>query len=478
MAISAPKGTFDIIPGTDSKPLDKEGWRFSELWQHLEGTIRDVTRDYGFSEIRTPMFERTELFQRGVGEGSDIVTKEMYTFQDKGERWMTLRPEGTASVMRACMEEGLISEGSTTKLYYISPMFRYERPQAGRYRQHHQFGAEAIGAAAADQDVEVIDMLCTFYRRVGLKNLTVNLNSLGSAESRKKYRTALKKYLEPHLSDLSEDSQQRFENNPLRILDSKDKGDRKILQGAPDVLAHLDEESETHFEEVKALLTSIDIPFTIDTGLVRGLDYYTKTVFEVTAGELGAQDSVGGGGRYDGLIKTLGGPDLPAFGFGCGMERVLHTLIKQEGVLPKRPRPTLFVIPLGEKARRICFHQVHAMRKHGISCQLDFSGRKLKKILSAANRLRSEYVVVVGDEEVENDRVAVKEMETGHEQQASLSGLTLEMIKLMGAEREHTLNQLTGQLSELLDKGLGQFEEAEEFMELFEHPSQLKDDDE
>ena len=274
MTITIPPGVFDILPHDP-----KEKWRCSYLWQYVEEAIRQAARQYGFQEIRTPIFERTELFQRGVGATSDIVSKEMYTFEDKGERSMSLRPEGTAPVMRTFIENQLYNTSSVHKFFYICPMFRYERAQAGRYRQHHQFGVEAIGNAAPEQDAEVIDLVYTLYSRLGLKNLQVGLNSIGDVESRIAYRTALQDYLRAFYSELSADSKLRFESNPLRILDSKDPGDKKIAEKAPSILEFLNEESRSHFESVKQLLNSLKIPFEINTKLVRGLDYYNKTIF-------------------------------------------------------------------------------------------------------------------------------------------------------------------------------------------------------
>jgi histidyl-tRNA synthetase len=292
-------------------------------------------------------------------------------------------------------------------------MFRYERAQAGRYRQHHQFGVEAIGVKSPEQDVEVIDLIYTLYQRLGLQNLTLYINSLGDADCRSKFRDALIKYLERYKSDLSEDSLRRLDVNPLRILDSKDPKDIEIVSGAPLLLDFLNVESRQHFEQVQERLNLISIPFTINQKLVRGLDYYNQTVFEIVAGELGAQNSMSGGGRYDGLIKTLGGPDLPAFGFGCGLERVIQTMINQMVSLPKPSSPTLFFVPLGDKARERCFLLTHNLRRNGIAAQVDLSGRKLNKMMQYANQIRAQYVAVVGDGELESGVIELKEMESG-----------------------------------------------------------------
>lgn len=418
MNIPIAPGVFDILPKDPQEP-----WKNSYLWSYVERIIRKTANDFGFKEIRTPIFERTELFARGVGETSDIVSKEMYTFEDKGQRSMTLRPEGTAPVMRAFIENQLHNTSSVHKLFYIGPMFRYERTQAGRYRQHHQFGVEAIGIKSPEQDAEVIDLLYTLYTRLGLSNLKVNLNSIGDLESRLAFKKALQDYYKSFFDALSQDSKVRFEKNPLRILDSKDPGDITINENAPSILDYLNEESRTHFEEVKRLLLQLKIPFEINPKLVRGLDYYNKTVFEITSGELGAQNSVGGGGRYDGLIKTLGGPDLPSFGFGTGLERVIQTMIKQNAPLPKAEAPTLFIIPLGEQSRQACFSILHDIRSKGVSSEMDFSGRKLNKVMQYANEIGAKYVAVVGETELANNEVELKEMATGEKIKAPLTNL-------------------------------------------------------
>ncbi|MCH9703687.1 MAG: histidine--tRNA ligase, partial [Chlamydiae bacterium] len=362
---------------------------------------------FGYNEIRTPLFESTDLFTRSIGSTTDIVTKEMYSFKDQGGRSMTLRPEGTAPVMRAICEKHL--EG-LQKLFYIAPMFRYERQQAGRYRQHHQFGVEVVGSSSSFVDVEVIELLFSFYHALGLTDLKLHINSIGDLETRKKFRTALKAFLKPHLSELSEDSQRRFESNPLRILDSKAECDRKILEEAPSILDFLEGEAKEHFDSVLSLLT---MPFEVNPRLVRGLDYYSNTVFEVVAGELGAQNSIGGGGRYDGLLKQIGGADQPAFGFGCGIERVIQTCIGQKVALPMRSRAQLFFIPLGEAASRFCYKKMSQLRKKGFAVEMDFSGKKLKPAMRYANRKGFCYVAVIGENELESNQFELKEMESG-----------------------------------------------------------------
>lgn len=426
MKYPIPPGVFDIIPFDNH-----EHWKSSYLWAYVEQIIRETAQDFGYQEIRTPLFERTELFQRSVGETSDIISKEMYTFEDKGGRSLSLRPEGTAPVIRAFIEHQLHQKNSAYKLFYIAPMFRYERSQAGRYRQHHQFGAEAIGNASPEQDAELIDLLYTFYQRLGLKNLRIFINTLGDIASRQTFRQALKDYLFPYISFLSPDSQTRFETNPLRILDSKDPRDRNIVAKAPSIHDFISEEAQGHFEDLQRLLKLLDIPYEINPLLVRGLDYYQKTVFEIVAGELGAQNSIGGGGRYDGLLASLGGDDLPSIGFGTGIERILQTMINQNVFIPSPPRPTLFMIALGEKAKETCFKILHQLREQGISSQMDFTNRKLGKILQHANQIEATYVVVIGDQELATQQIELKEMATG------------ERIKIPFSSLENTLKSKT-----------------------------------
>lgn len=419
MTINIPPGVFDIIP-EDSK----EPWRSSYLWNQIEAIMRDTARVFGYQEMRTPVFERTELFQRGVGDTSDIVSKEMYTFLDKGGRSMSLRPEGTAPVIRAFIENKLYQNAPIHKFFYIAPMFRYERSQAGRYRQHHQFGAEAIGNNSPEQDVELIDMIYTLYQRLGLNNLEVFLNSLGDTTSRIDFRNALQEYLRSSFAQLSADSQARFETNPLRILDSKDPNDRKILANAPSILDFLKPECSDHFNEVKKLLGQLKIPFKVNSQLVRGLDYYNRTVFEVICGDLGAQNSIGGGGRYDGLVKLLGGPDLPAIGFGTGLERIIQTILKQNVTMAPMEHPTLFLIALGEESKNACFSIAHNLRRSGVAVYLDFSSRKLNKVMQFANQIQAKYVAVVGENEISTGEVNLKEMKTGESLKAPLFNLT------------------------------------------------------
>ena len=411
MKFQIPKGCFDITPGA------QEPWKDSALWRAVERQVRQATDLFGFSEIRTPIFERYELFNRGVGESSDIVQKEMYTFEDKRQRLMSLRPEGTAPVVRAVIENGLHLR--LQKLFYIGPMFRYERQQAGRYRQHHQFGAEVVGSEAPELDAELIDLLWTLLQGLGLKNLTLHLNSLGDGDARTEFRNALVAHLEPRKAELSDDSKIRLKINPLRILDSKDANDQQLLEGAPSILDFLDAEAKRHFEAVQELLKALNIPFQLNPKLVRGLDYYNRTVFEITASELGAQNSLGGGGRYDGLFKLMGGPELPALGFGAGLERIIQTLLGQKIELETKPHPHLVFIPLGEQARRLCFIQAKALREAGKACSVDLSGKKLKGALKAASE--ADFVAIVGDDELTRKSCQLKDMHAHTSQEVPLA---------------------------------------------------------
>ena len=432
MTYSIAKGTFDILP---FEADDNLKWRESGRWLYLEKVMRQTAHDYGFKEIRTPIFERTELFIRGVGESSDIVTKEMYTFIDRGERSMTLRPEGTASVMRAIVEKKLYSLPGLHKFYYIGPMFRYERPQAGRYRQHHQFGAEAVGVGTPEQDVELIDMACEIYRRLGLKHLTVQINTVGDVESRIAYKEALNAYLTPFFTELSEESQARFTKNILRILDSKNATDQKILEGAPILAEFLSQDAKTDFEKVLHLLSHLKIPHIVNPRLVRGLDYYAKTVFEVTTEDLGAQNSIGGGGRFDGLTAAIGGPNLPSAGFATGIERILQTMVKQNVPFPAIPHPFIFLIPIGKEAMHFAFELVCQLRHENIPSEIDLSGKKIQHGLQLANQLSAEYAIVIGEEELSNKTAKLKNMATRETIESTFNELIAKLKALF--EKSH-----------------------------------------
>lgn len=421
MQYQIPKGTFDILPYGAEEP-----WQLSDLWQFVEATLRKVSCDYGYREIRTPIYEMTSLFDRGIGESSDIVSKEMFSFLDKGDRPITLRPEGTAAVMRSFAEHKLSSLGSVHKFFYTGPMFRYERPQSGRYRQHHQFGVEAIGNAGPEQDAEVIDLLLEFYRRLGLKNLKVHLNTVGDLESRNLFREALLDYLKPYFAELSQDSKTRFEKNPLRILDSKDPKDKEIVKEAPSILNHLTAEAKSHFENLCTCLQEMKIPFVIDDRIVRGLDYYNKTVFEVMAEGLGAQNTIGAGGRYDGLISTLGGPDLPSVGWATGLERVMQVMLAQKVSPPKPCRPKIYFIPLGDEAKSACMMLATKCRHHGIGADIELSGRKMQVAIQNALRIETDYCAIIGSNELSSQILQLKNLQTREQKEVRFEDLLKE----------------------------------------------------
>jgi len=427
MKIDAPKGTADILPA--------ESW----TWRAVEEIARRTAELYHFSEIRTPIFEHTELFHRGVGESSDVVSKETYTFTDRGDRSITLRPEGTAGVVRAMIESNLLAqEGARQKVYYIGPNFRYERPQKGRLRQHHQFGVEAFGVAAPEQDVECILLQLDFYRRCGLKDLKLKINSLGDAESKAAYRDQLVKYFQPIASQLSEDSRRRLETNPLRILDSKDPADIGACKDAPPASGCLSARSTEHFKKVQELLGQTSESATVDGKLVRGFDYYTDTLWEVTAGGLGFQDAVGGGGRYDNLVEQLGGRPTPAVGFGSGLERLLIALEAQKVALPDNRPPLIWLIAHGPEAHRFNFALVSRLRAADLACDMDVAGRSVKAQFKMADRESAAICLIVGDDELKANQVVVKNMKTGEQSPIATDALVEHLKKLTADERRST----------------------------------------
>lgn len=424
MKYSIAKGVFDILP---FDPDPKGFWRSSHLWQSIEEKARSISMLYGFKEIRTPIFESAELFHRTIGDATDIVSKEMYTFRDKADRQLALRPEGTAGVMRAFIEKALFQNQKRHKLFYLMPMFRYERQQLGRYRQHHQFGVEALGIASPLQDAEVMALLFYFLKDLGLKNLELQVHSLGTPESREEYKKALKESLRPFLDDLSLDSQQRFHTNCLRILDSKDPKDKLLLKKIPHLQEFLKNEEKEHFLELLSLLDLLGVPYSINPLLVRGLDYYDHTVFEVTTSDLGAQNALGGGGRYDRLVHELGGPDTPAIGFGAGLERIIQTMIVQAVPLAEPCHPLVYLIPLGEEAKKSALHLAIQMREQKIFAEIAMEEKKLKAHLRFADQLQAKYVVVLGEEEIQTGRINLKSMQNQQEKNIAISELIAEV---------------------------------------------------
>ena len=412
MAINTLTGMHDVLPVTP------ESWQLIDNWRALEDQMRELGRLYGFREMRTPVLELTELFARGVGDTTDVVQKEMYTFTDRGDRSITVRPELTAGLVRAFIEHKLFAQPQPTKVFSIGSVFRYERPQAGRLRQHHQWSVEVFGSQDPSTDAEVIALGIDLAGRIGLHGLTVHLNSIGCPVCRPAYREKLKDYFRPHLAELCPDCNERFDRNPLRILDCKADRDKPFMAGAPKTVDHLCGECHSHFEGVLAHLKTIGIPFAIDTGIVRGLDYYTKTVFEVIYPPLGAQSTVWGGGRYDGLVETLGGPPTPGIGFGMGLERVLLTLDKMGLSLPGEPPLAAFVATLGDAARAAALPLAMKLRQANLACEFDPAGRSLKAQMKHADRLGARFVVILGDDELAKGEAQVKDMKESGKQEA------------------------------------------------------------
>jgi len=412
MNIQAPRGTKDILPS--------ESWK----WQLVEDAVRTVARKFGYDEIRTPIFEQAKLFKRSIGEATDVVSKEMYLFSDKGGEEFALRPELTAAVVRAAVEHSLISgQAPCARLYYnSSPNFRYEKPQLGRQRQFHQFGTELLGPAGPEADAETIAFAIGIFNELGLSAFNVRLNSLASREARAIWREKLVAYLREHLSALSEESQKRTESNPIRVLDSKDPRDKAIVTNAPLLAEYLSQEDREHFEQVQSLLNASGIRFTIDPYLVRGLDYYSRTVFEVTSEALGAQDSLCGGGRYDYLIEQLGGPATPAVGFAAGVERVLIALEKIHGDWDNSAALDAFVIAATPDARPVAFRLANALRAQQQSATIDLQQRSFKAQMREANRLKANAVYILGEDELRAGEVTVKEMATGEQRRMPLEG--------------------------------------------------------
>ena len=404
VAYKAPKGTRDVLPEQ------------SYQWQFLEARIREIVKKYGFLETRTPAFEHTELFLRGVGETTDIVQKEMYTFLDKGERSVTLKPEGTAGVVRMFVENNLFGDTQPTKMFYLySPTFRYERPQAGRLREHHQFGVEFFGSPKPSADAECIAVATELLSSLGCGGLTVRLNSIGDPNCRPHYHEALKSYLHEHYDDLCETCKVRLETNPLRVLDCKVESCQKIANGAPVIGDYLCDECRDHQSQLLRLLDGMGINYVIDPRLVRGLDYYTKTVFEITSESIGSQSAVCGGGRYDGLVEEIGGPHTPAVGFGLGMERLLLVLENTGYQIEKPVRYDLYIASMGQEAEERAFLLANSLRKAGSKVEVDHIGRSVKSQLKYADKIGARYVLVLGGDELAKGEAKLKRMSDGNE---------------------------------------------------------------
>lgn len=422
MSISIPRGTQDILPGEVEK------------WQIIEKKARELCERYQYKEIRTPIFEQTDLFSRSVGDTTDIVQKEMYTFTDRGGRSLTLRPEGTAAVVRSFVEQKMYGQpNQPVKLYYMGPMFRYERPQAGRYRQFVQFGVEALGSADPAIDAEVIALAMNLYRELGLKDLKLVINSLGDKESRNAHREALIGHFQPHIGEFCSDCQGRLEKNPMRILDCKKDRDHELMKSAPSILDYLNEESRNYFEKVKMYLTDLDIPFEVDSNLVRGLDYYNHTAFEImsAAEGFGAITTLCGGGRYNGLVEEVGGPETPGIGFALSFERFIAALEAENIKLLRDEAIDCYVVALGEKAQDYSVRLLNQLRQEGFSAERDYLNRKIKAQFKAADRLNAKYVAILGENELEANKINVKKMETGEQTEVSLAQFVEKFKALM-----------------------------------------------
>lgn len=414
MKLQKPKGTQDILPADSAK------------WQYVENVARETFKKYNYGEIRTPMFEHYEVISRSVGDTTDIVTKEMYDFHDKGDRHITLRPEGTAPVVRSYVENKLFAPEvqKPVKVYYIGSMFRYERPQAGRLREFHQLGVECFGSKNPATDVETIAMAYQLFNTLGIKDVTLHLNSLGNTESRLAYRQALIDYLTPMRESLSKDSQRRLDENPLRVLDSKEKEDKVAVKNAPSILDYLDEESQAHFDEVRTMLDSLNIPYVIDTNMVRGLDYYNHTIFEFITTIDKSELTICAGGRYDSLVEYFGGPETAGFGFGLGLERLLLVLDKQGIELPVEESLDVYIAVLGSGANGKALELVQAIRYQGFKAERDYLGRKIKAQFKSADTFKAKTVITLGESEVESGQVNVKNNATREEVTVSFEELT------------------------------------------------------
>ncbi len=417
--IYIPKGTKDVLPQDSYK------------WQYVEGVAREVAELFNAREIRTPVFEHTELFQRGVGDTTDIVTKEMYTFKDKGDRSITLKPEGTAGAVRSFIENGMYGGVLPAKMYYITPAFRYERPQAGRLREFHQFGVEIFGAKGAQTDAEAIAMADALLKRLGI-SVTLYVNSIGCPACRAKYNQALKDFFAPHLDGLCYDCKTRFEKNPLRLLDCKEEGCRAVNKTAPVILDYLCEECRAHFEEVKSCLDLAGIAYEINPRIVRGLDYYTRTVFEFVSTAIGAQGTVCAGGRYDGLIQQLGGSSLPAIGFAAGVERLLLVMEESGAEISPPQSPTVYIAGMDSECRRKAFALASGLRASGVIAEIDQMERSIKAQFKYADKLGAKYVAVVGGNELAEGAAQVKNMKNGESERVAFDDFVEYFLKKGG----------------------------------------------
>ncbi len=431
------RGTGDVLPSDSHK------------WQHIEKTLLETARLYGFSEIRTPVFEHTELFVRSVGDTTDVVQKEMYTFDDNGGRSITLRPEGTAGAVRAFLEHGLHNEALPQKVSYVTSCYRYEKPQAGRLREFHQFGVECFGAAEPSADAEVVALASGAFAALGIKNLSLEINSIGCPECRARFYDALREYFSENKGDLCETCLGRLDRNPMRILDCKSPICKKIAEGAPTVLDYICDDCREHFEKTKACLDAAGIEYTVNPKIVRGLDYYTRTVFEFVSTDLGAQSTVCGGGRYDGLVEQIGGPKTAALGFAMGLERLIMVMEAQGCAFPEPKKCDVYIAPMGDKAALMASKIAGMLREEGFFAETDIVGRGLKAQMKYANKIGARFTVVLGDDEIEGKKANLKCMETGELTEVSLPD------GLVSAVYDLTINAGLAELTDAVDRQLG-----------------------
>ncbi len=417
MLTKAPKGTKDMLP--------EEAYR----WHYIEKAFADICARYGFTEIRTPMFEHTELFHRGVGDTTDIVQKEMYSFQDYGKRDITLKPEGTSSVVRAFVEHKMYAGPQPSKFYYNIPCFRYEKPQSGRLREFHQFGVETFGAADMMADAEIISLASDFLKEMGINDIQLRINSVGCPECRKKHREALREFLKPKYDQLCDTCKDRYERNPMRILDCKSPVCQELVQGAPVMLDYLCDDCRGAFEQLKTDLTAMGIEYVVDPGIVRGLDYYTKTAFEFVTDSIGAQGTVCGGGRYDHLVEEIGGPATAGVGFGLGKERLLMTMDACGARIPEPEGIDVFIAFMGDEARAVGLGLMKKLRDRGLKVQMDIMGRNIKNQFKYANRIKARKTVVIGQDEIDNDSFAIKDMDTSEQVTVPMAHIIDELVK-------------------------------------------------
>ena len=419
MLTGRPRGTRDVLPGE------------SEQWQYLMEMQRRIAAEYGYSEIRTPMFEHAELFVRGVGGTTDVVEKEMYTFRDRDDRLLSLRPEGTAGAARAVLENNLLAGALPVKLFYHTEVFRYERPQAGRYRQHTQFGVEVFGSSDPAVDAEVIQLAVDLFQRLGLRGLEVRINSIGCPRCRPTYREKLIEYYRTHVDELCADCRGRLERNPLRLLDCKNESCRRLGEAAPKAVDHLCDECADHFAKLQEILRLLGIYYVVDPHIVRGLDYYTKTVFEIIAPDIGAQSTICGGGRYDGLIAEVGGPPTPGIGFGMGIERVLMTLANQGCYLPPPLKLEAYVVTIGDEARGAGLKLLYELRRAGVKADTDYMGRSPKAQMKQAGKSGARFAVIVGGDELARGAAAVRDLDRAAQEEVPLGDVVAKLTSLI-----------------------------------------------